>query len=67
MIASHMVAHKEPDPRAARRQLLAGNTAFAEVRGAVVPALRPPTWRPGRPAPPVRRREGADGPRHGVR
>ncbi|WP_171110700.1 MULTISPECIES: S8/S53 family peptidase [Streptomyces] len=46
MIASHMVAHKETDPRAARQQLLAGNTEFAEVRGAVVPALRPPTWRP---------------------
>ncbi|MFI9611609.1 S8/S53 family peptidase [Streptomyces sp. NPDC052023] len=47
LIASHMVAHKETDPRAARQQLLAGNTEFAEVRGAIVPALLPPTWRPG--------------------
>ncbi|MFE2580148.1 S8/S53 family peptidase [Streptomyces sp. NPDC059378] len=46
LIASHMTAHKETDPRAARRQLLAANTGFAEVRGAHVPALRPPTWRP---------------------
>jgi hypothetical protein len=41
-----MTAHKEPDPRAARQQLLAANTEFAEVRGAVVPALIPPTWTP---------------------
>lgn len=47
LIASHMVAHKESDPRAARQQLLASNTEFAEVRGTVVPALLPPTWRPG--------------------
>ncbi|WP_282701757.1 S8/S53 family peptidase [Streptomyces sp. CC219B] len=46
MIAEHMTAHKETDPRAARKQLLAGNTEFAEVRGAHVPALRPLTWRP---------------------
>jgi subtilisin family serine protease len=46
MIASHMTAHKETDPRAARQQLLAATTEFAEVRGAHVPALRPPTWRP---------------------
>jgi subtilisin family serine protease len=46
MIAAHMTAHKETDPRAARTQLLAGNTEFAEVRGAHVPALRPATWRP---------------------
>ncbi|MFD4608969.1 S8/S53 family peptidase [Streptomyces sp. NPDC058440] len=46
MIAAHMAAHKEPDPRAARRQLLQANTEYAEVRGAHVPALRPPTWRP---------------------
>ncbi|MEV7991785.1 S8/S53 family peptidase [Streptomyces sp. NPDC086077] len=47
LIASHMVAHKETDPRAARQQLLTANTEFAEVRGAIVPALLPPTWRPG--------------------
>jgi subtilisin family serine protease len=46
MVAAHMTAHKETDPRAARRQLLAANSEFAEVRGAHVPALRPPTWRP---------------------
>ncbi|MEV0642513.1 S8/S53 family peptidase [Streptomyces sp. NPDC050619] len=46
MIAAHMVAHKETDPRAARGQLLAANAAFAEVRGVHVPALRPATWRP---------------------
>ncbi|MGW0335662.1 S8/S53 family peptidase [Streptomyces sp. NPDC003011] len=46
MVAAHMTAHKETDPRTARRQLLAENSEFAEVRGAHVPALRPPTWRP---------------------
>jgi hypothetical protein len=46
MIASFMTANKETDARAARTQLLAGNTEYAEVRGAHVPALRPPTWRP---------------------
>ncbi|MFD7409102.1 S8/S53 family peptidase [Streptomyces sp. NPDC059866] len=46
MIASHMVAHKERDPRAAGQQLLAAITEFASVRGDRVPALRPPTWRP---------------------
>ncbi|MGX1134763.1 hypothetical protein RKD49_006953 [Streptomyces glaucescens] len=45
LVAAHMTAHKETDPRAARAQLLAANTGFAEVRGAHVPALRPPTWR----------------------
>ncbi|GGI99171.1 S8/S53 family peptidase [Streptomyces brasiliensis] len=45
-VAAHMTAHKESDPRAARRQLLEINTGFAEVRGAHVPALRPATWRP---------------------
>ncbi|MYR45908.1 S8/S53 family peptidase [Streptomyces sp. SID5910] len=53
LIASHMTAHKETDPRAARRQLLAANTEFAEVRGAHVPALLPPTWSPGSVAPPA--------------
>ncbi|MEV7083820.1 S8/S53 family peptidase [Streptomyces sp. NPDC093516] len=46
MIAAHMTAHGETDPRAARRRLLATEAAGAEVRGAYVPALRPPTWRP---------------------
>ncbi|MFJ3335071.1 S8/S53 family peptidase [Streptomyces sp. NPDC086766] len=46
MVAAHMTAHKERDPRAARRRLLEANTEYAEVRGAHVPALRPPTWRP---------------------
>jgi hypothetical protein len=46
MVAAHMTAHKERDARAARRRLLEGNTEYAEVRGAHVPALRPPTWRP---------------------
>ncbi|MBE8477244.1 S8/S53 family peptidase [Streptomyces justiciae] len=47
LVAAHMTAHKETDPRAARKQLLAANTEFAEVRGAHVPALIPPTWRQG--------------------
>ncbi|MEW2294530.1 S8/S53 family peptidase [Streptomyces sp. NPDC006743] len=54
MVAAHMTAHEERDPRAARRLLLAANREYAEVRGAHVPALRPPTWRPvpvRRPAP----------------
>ncbi|MFF7333259.1 S8/S53 family peptidase [Streptomyces sp. NPDC090306] len=46
LVAAHMTEHKETDARAARTQLLAANTGFAEVRGAHVPALRPPTWRP---------------------
>ncbi|MFF9092476.1 S8/S53 family peptidase [Streptomyces sp. NPDC014802] len=50
LIAAHMSAHKETDPRAARAQLLATDRQFAEVRGAHVPALRPPTWRAA-PAP----------------
>ncbi|MFG3546359.1 S8/S53 family peptidase [Streptomyces sp. NPDC047725] len=52
MIASYMTEGKETDPRAARRQLLAANSEFAEVRGAHVPALLPPTWRPGPVEPP---------------
>jgi subtilisin family serine protease len=51
MIAAHMTAHKETDPRLARTQLLASNTEFAEVRGAHVPALLPATWRPVPVAP----------------
>lgn len=46
MIAAHMAAHKESDPRRARRDLLAALKETAEVHGARVPALRPPTWRP---------------------
>ncbi|MGW2741428.1 S8/S53 family peptidase [Streptomyces sp. NPDC001450] len=46
LVAAHMTAHKERDPRAARAQLLGSLTESAEVRGAHVPALRPPTWRP---------------------
>ncbi|MFF1719122.1 S8/S53 family peptidase [Streptomyces sviceus] len=46
LVAAHMTANKETDPRAARQQLLAANTQFAEVRGAHVPALKPAGWRP---------------------
>jgi subtilisin family serine protease len=46
LVAAHMTAHQETDPRAAARQLLATTTEFAEVRGYHVPALHPPTWRP---------------------
>ncbi|MGP2442481.1 S8/S53 family peptidase [Streptomyces sp. JW3] len=46
LIAAHMTAHKETDARAARGGLLTANTEYAEVRGAQVPALLPPTWRP---------------------
>ncbi|WP_330461001.1 S8/S53 family peptidase [Streptomyces sp. NBC_00820] len=45
MVAAHMTAHQERDPRAARSQLLRSVTESAEVRGERVPALRPPTWR----------------------
>ncbi|GHI03306.1 peptidase S8 [Streptomyces cellostaticus] len=46
LVAAHMTAHKESAPRAARAQLLASTTDRADVRGAHVQALRPPTWRP---------------------
>ncbi|GAA3447312.1 S8/S53 family peptidase [Planomonospora venezuelensis] len=46
MIADYMTANKETGPRAAARELLAADTGRAEVRGACVPALRPPTWHP---------------------
>ncbi|MGW7169123.1 S8/S53 family peptidase [Streptomyces sp. NPDC054884] len=46
LVAAHMTANQLTDPRAAARQLLAGNAEFAEVRGVHVPALLPPTWRP---------------------
>ncbi|MDH6222673.1 S8/S53 family peptidase [Streptomyces pseudovenezuelae] len=45
LVAAYMTANKEQDPRVAARELLTGNTEIAEVRGAHVPALRPPTWR----------------------
>lgn len=51
MVAAHMTAHEEKDPRAARQQLIAANTEYAEVRGAHVVALIPPTWRPGPAVP----------------
>ncbi|MFF5476079.1 S8/S53 family peptidase [Streptomyces sp. NPDC012935] len=53
MIATHMSTQQENDPRVARYKMLAANTGFAEVRGAHVPALRPPTWRPVPVAPPA--------------
>ncbi|MGW3210529.1 S8/S53 family peptidase [Streptomyces sp. NPDC001135] len=46
LVAAHMAAHQERDPRAARTRLLATTTDTAEVRGAHVPVLRPATWRP---------------------
>ncbi|MFG2358864.1 S8/S53 family peptidase [Streptomyces sp. NPDC048521] len=46
LVAAHMTAHQQPDPRTAGARLLADTTDRAEVRGAHVPALRPPTWRP---------------------
>ncbi|MEV7244952.1 S8/S53 family peptidase [Streptomyces sp. NPDC093248] len=54
LVAAHMTAHKERDPRVARTQLLGSVTESAEVRGAHVPVLRPPTWRPTPVAIPVR-------------
>ncbi|MFJ5028118.1 S8 family peptidase [Streptomyces sp. NPDC088560] len=56
LVAAHMTAYGERDPRAARDALLAAATGSAEVRGARVPVLRPPTWRPAAvvdPAVPV--------------
>ncbi|MFG3009227.1 S8/S53 family peptidase [Streptomyces cinerochromogenes] len=46
LVAARMTAYRERDPRAAGAALLAAATDRAEVRGAHVPALRPPTWRP---------------------
>lgn len=45
LVAAYMAANKETDPRVAARKLLAGATGFAEVRGAQVLSLLPPTWR----------------------
>jgi subtilisin family serine protease len=46
LVAARMTALRERDPRTAGARLLADTTDRAEVRGAHVPALRPPTWRP---------------------
>jgi hypothetical protein len=46
-----MTAHGLTDPRAAARRLLATGSEFAEVRGAHVPALLPPTWQPAQAGP----------------
>ncbi|MFF3162108.1 S8/S53 family peptidase [Streptomyces sp. NPDC003273] len=53
LVAAHMTAHKERDPRAARARLLGSVRESAEVRGAHVPLLRPATWRPTPVAIPV--------------
>ncbi|MFJ5561638.1 S8/S53 family peptidase [Streptomyces sp. NPDC093250] len=55
MIAAHMTGQAETDPRKARRQLMDANTEVAEVRGAHVQALLPPTWRPLPVSPPSAR------------
>ncbi|GGV79859.1 protease [Streptomyces griseoloalbus] len=55
MIASLMTAQAQTDPRKARRQLMDTTTEVAEVRGAHVPALLPPTWRPVQISPPSAR------------
>ncbi|MEV7689723.1 S8/S53 family peptidase [Streptomyces bungoensis] len=54
LVAAHMTAHQERDPRAARARLLGSSTESADVRGARVAALRPPTWRPVPVAIPAR-------------
>ncbi|MEV6805087.1 S8/S53 family peptidase [Streptomyces sp. NPDC051132] len=46
LVAARMTADRDRDPRAAAARLLAAATDRAEVRGAHVRALRPPTWRP---------------------
>ncbi|GHA39888.1 MULTISPECIES: S8 family peptidase [Streptomyces] len=46
LVAARMTAYRERDPRAAGAGLLAADAGRAEVRGARVAALRPPTWRP---------------------
>ncbi|MER5544058.1 S8/S53 family peptidase [Streptomyces sp. NPDC001118] len=53
LVAAQMTAHQERDPRAARDRLLASATHRAEVRGAPVTVLRPPTWRPAPVADPA--------------
>ncbi|OLZ70258.1 peptidase S8 [Streptomyces sp. IMTB 2501] len=46
LVAARMTAYQDRDPRAAGERLLASATHSAEVRGAHVTVLRPPTWRP---------------------
>ncbi|MYW20377.1 S8 family serine peptidase, partial [Streptomyces sp. SID2955] len=46
LVAAWMTAYGERDPRAAAAALLAATPDRAEVRGARVPALRPPGWLP---------------------
>ncbi|QNP74140.1 S8/S53 family peptidase [Streptomyces roseirectus] len=53
LVAAWMNATKETDPRAAAGALLASCADFAEVRGAHVTALRPPTWLPATAEQPV--------------
>ncbi|GGW49470.1 MULTISPECIES: S8/S53 family peptidase [Streptomyces] len=56
LVAAHMTANNQSDPRAAARELLEAEAESAEVRGAHVPALLPATWTPvpvGQPAVPA--------------
>ncbi|MCS0599681.1 S8/S53 family peptidase [Streptomyces sp. LP11] len=53
LVAALMAVCRERDPRAAGARLLRDTADRAEVRGARVPALRPPTWRPVRSAAPA--------------
>lgn len=46
LVAAYMTENRVTDPRSAARRLLADRSGFAEVRGAHVAALLPPTWRP---------------------
>ncbi|MEW2622404.1 S8/S53 family peptidase [Streptomyces sp. NPDC048106] len=46
LVAALMTAERERDPRRAGARLLAEAPRRADVRGAKVRALRPPTWRP---------------------
>jgi subtilisin family serine protease len=53
LVAARMTRYGERDPRAAGAAVLAAATDRAEVRGAYVPALFPPTWRPASAALPA--------------
>ncbi len=68
LVAARMTAYRERDPRAAGAALLADATERAEVRGAHVPALRPPTLapRPGTVIPRCPRDGAGTLPLHGV-
>ncbi|MFG2633279.1 S8/S53 family peptidase [Streptomyces sp. NPDC048362] len=46
LVAARLTARRDRAPRTAAARLLAETAGRAEVRGAHVPALRPPTWRP---------------------